>query len=353
MENQSYYTVIVFLIISAMLIMQLFVSHNNTFLPAHKTLFRTLFAVIAAAALCEWLGASLQGAPRYTRAAHIVIKTCELSIAPSIGFLFAWIIDNRHRKIIWTFLAIHALAECLSGIFGFIYVVDENNIYSHAQGYWIYIACYILSALYCIAVVFRNVKKYQYRGGLVFLLIVLWMMAGIVVQLVNSSLKVDYVSVGMAAILVYVFTLEMIQQTDALTQLINRRGYENSIFHIEEKSIIIFFDVDSFKQVNDRYGHAFGDVVLRHFGQSIKRVYAPYGRCFRYGGDEFCVILTKNLDHVEELNDRFIQELAQLREQEPRLPGVSVGYARFTPGNDSIRDVIRQADEMMYRSKQQ
>lgn len=78
---------------------------------------------------------------------------------------------------------------------------------------------------------------------------------------------VYYVVLGIALIMLYVFTLEMIYQTDELAELINRRGFENYISHIDESCAIIFFDVDKFKEMNDNYGHAAGDKMLHEISQ--------------------------------------------------------------------------------------
>ena len=89
------------------------------------------------------------------------------------------------------------------------------------------------SSLYCIFLI--NVKKYQYNGIWYFVLLVVFMSTGIAIQLWDSSLKVDYITTAIAAIMLYVLTWEMIYQTDDLTELLNRRGYENYVAHMEEK----------------------------------------------------------------------------------------------------------------------
>ena len=185
-----------------------------------------------------------------------------------------------------------------------------------------------------------------------FLLVVAFMLAGIAIQMYNSDLKVDYITLGIAAIMLYVFTLEMINQTDELTELLNRRGYENYISYMEDKCIVVYFDVDCFKMVNDTYGHAFGDRALQMIGKTIKSQYAGYGKCFRIGGDEFVAILTREVDRVEELNERFFRKLEQLRQKEKRLPCVSIGYADFDSDRQSIQDVIKKADQKMYQYKE-
>lgn len=348
----EYYTATIFLNILAMLILQLCISKSNTLTLERKKLFRLLFAAIVIAAFCEWIGVYLQGKGPSTRMLHVIVKIIELSVAPSIAFIYAWIIEKKWEKIIVAYLGIHFLVECFSAKFGLIYYIDANSEYYHSDFYWIYVMTYFISIIYCVAIVAHNIKKFQYNGVSFFLLTIILMIAGIIIQLCNSDLKVDYVTLGIASTMTYVFTLEMIQQTDELTGLLNRRGYENYISHIDRDCVVIFFDVDRFKMINDTYGHAFGDVVLTYIGNEIKKHYAKYGKCFRYGGDEFCVILTKNLEETEKLNNVFFTAIDKKRRQKKEMPSVSIGYAFFEPEKESIQDVIEKADKMMYEYKQ-
>lgn len=347
----QYYTAIIFLNVFALLIMQPCISNSNTLTASHKKRFRWLFMAIIISALGEWLGNLLQGGGEPTRVFHIIVKTIELSVAPSIAFLFSQIIEKRGEKLVWGYLTVHAVIECLSGVFGFIFYVDENSIYHHAKFYWIYVLAYLLPIAYCVYIVARNVKKYQYSGIGFFLLIVAFMVGGLAVQMWNSELKVDYMTLGIASILTYIFTLEMIQQTDELTELLNRRGYENCITHIDEKCVVVFFDVDKFKKSNDTYGHAFGDSVLKKVGIAIRKHYSKYGKCFRYGGDEFCVIVTRDQGNVEKMNGDFLAAIEKLKKSESRMPSVSIGYAYYDPENQNIQDAIAEADKMMYEFK--
>lgn len=348
----KYYTAIIFLNIFAMGILLVCLKKSNTLPKAKTRIFYYLFTAIIIASLCEWLGNVLQGTGPSTRLLHIVVKATELSVAPAIGFLVADVIEKNPSPVIVLLLTGHVVLEILSGFTGFIYAVNENSVYTHARFYWLYIVAYILSMVYCLWVVARNVKKYQYNGTGLFILILLFMLSGIGLQMYDSSIKVDYITLGMAGILLYVFTLEMINQTDELTQLMNRRGYENTIAHIERKCVVLFFDVDHFKLANDTYGHAFGDRVLKCIGRALLQNYSRYGKCFRYGGDEFCVILNKKTDEVEQLNHDFFLSIEKEREKEQRLPNVSIGYAFYNPDVQSIQEVVREADKMMYAFKE-
>lgn len=347
-----YYTVIIFLSVAAMLIIQISVHRSGTLAKNRKRIFHYLYSSIALAALCEWFGAFLQGTGPSTRGIHIFVKAVELSVAPTIAVQIAWLLGEKKSKLTFFLILAHALAECLSGFYGFIYAVDENSVYTHAGFYWIYVACYLGSAVYAVYVIIKNMKRYQYTGVDYFLMTTAFMLCGLSIQLLDSSLKVDYLALALASLMMYIFTLEMIQQTDQLTELINRRGYENYISHIDEPCAFLFFDIDDFKDINDRYGHTFGDLCISQTGRTIKKVYARYGKCFRFGGDEFCVVLTKNLPSLEALNSKFFELMALTRAKESRIPFVSIGYAHFDPGRGNVLNTIEQADQMMYQFKE-
>lgn len=71
------------------------------------------------------------------------------------------------------------MLEVCSAFAGFIYYVDENSVYTHGPFYWIYILAYMLSVVYTIWIVLRNLKRYQYNGGKYFGLVILFMATGI------------------------------------------------------------------------------------------------------------------------------------------------------------------------------
>lgn len=88
------------------------------------------------------------------------------------------------------------------------------------------------------------------------------------------------------------------------------------------------FDVDDFKQINDRYGHIQGDLCLAGIAECIKKSYANFGYCYRIGGDEFCVLL-KNGGNEGRCKQEFLQRLQEKRGEIAFLPTVSYGQPRF------------------------
>lgn len=112
----------------------------------------------------------------------------------------------------------------------------------------------------------------------------------------------------------------------------------------------MLIDVDNFKKVNDTYGHAFGDECLRAIAHLMRKAFGSSGLCFRTGGDEFTVMVTKRQKEVTTFVEKLEQLVREAQTDEPRLPSVSVGVARAAVGAD-LQSVINEADERMYDAK--
>ena len=114
--------------------------------------------------------------------------------------------------------------------------------------------------------------------------------------------------------------------------------------------VLVVFDVDDFKQINDRYGHIQGDLCLAGIAECIKKSYANFGYCYRIGGDEFCVLL-KNGGNEGRCKQEFLQRLQEKRGEIAFLPTVSYGSAPFS-GEDIVK-VKDRADQDMYQYKKE
>lgn len=117
---------------------------------------------------------------------------------------------------------------------------------------------------------------------------------------------------------------------------------------IERESCITYFDGDNFKNINDTYGHGYGDECLKIICECIRKIYDGYGKCFRIGCDELCVILNRGNKDVELLNQQFFGLLEERRREDTRIPYVSIGYVYFDPSKNDIEEAIKEADQMMY-----
>jgi diguanylate cyclase (GGDEF)-like protein len=150
---------------------------------------------------------------------------------------------------------------------------------------------------------------------------------------------------------------------DELTQISNRRGFmllaQHSLNLYKREKItasLVFMDLDSFKPINDRFGHAEGDYALMLFAQQMKRVFRKSDIVARLGGDEFAVLLTNsNIQIAEMLVRRFRQRL-NAATQESRLAyeiSFSHGIVEFDPEKHAaIEALLAEGDSIMYETKQ-
>ncbi len=119
---------------------------------------------------------------------------------------------------------------------------------------------------------------------------------------------------------------------------------------------LLFLDLDHFKSINDTHGHLIGSRLLAEIGGVIKRTIGPAHAAFRYGGDEF-VCLLRNLDKMEAL--LLAEELRMALTTTPFLASSgmnikitgSFGLATFPQDGDTLQEIVRSADTMMYNAK--
>ncbi|MEI6388738.1 MAG: diguanylate cyclase [Spirochaetota bacterium] len=116
-----------------------------------------------------------------------------------------------------------------------------------------------------------------------------------------------------------------------------------------------FIDLDGLKQVNDGYGHDAGDALISEFAALLQSTIRSEDAAFRYGGDEFAVILSCDLARANSVIER-LRNLAEQRNSKKDRPwgiAFSCGLTEFDPGRElSMEELIALADEVMYREKQ-
>ena len=150
--------------------------------------------------------------------------------------------------------------------------------------------------------------------------------------------------------------------TDPLTRLPNRRAWDEQLAawtsaQIGEKLCLclVIFDLDHFKQVNDRLGHMAGDSVLQQTGEALRSALRRDDFLARLGGDEFAALLTsENTDHFADIVERVRLALVQeLRAHESRSVTASAGYAIYEgPAPLDPDMVMRVADDALLRAKE-
>ena len=146
---------------------------------------------------------------------------------------------------------------------------------------------------------------------------------------------------------------------DELTGLLNRRSLNEVMIseinrHSRYGSIfsLIILDLDSFKAFNDNYGHLAGDKLLREIGCIVKSTIRTSDQAFRYGGDEFAILLPNtHIDATSQVAERVRKQVA-LKMMDGHIPvTTSLGLASWPADGIEANEVIAAADAALYHAK--
>ncbi|GEM44862.1 GGDEF domain-containing protein [Deinococcus cellulosilyticus] len=141
---------------------------------------------------------------------------------------------------------------------------------------------------------------------------------------------------------------------DPLTRLPNRRAFQQELEKAMDQvqtTHLVVFDIDHFKQINDRHGHDVGDLILQQVAERASDVFQVQGRAFRWGGEEFCVILTGMEDtEAHALCEQFRTTIETAEFINGLRITVSVGVTRVQPW-DNTESAFRRADGALLNVK--
>lgn len=151
--------------------------------------------------------------------------------------------------------------------------------------------------------------------------------------------------------------LEDMTRTDPLTGLLNVRHLIEALAQVlrtaqrnSEPVTVVYVDVNQFKQINDALGHQKGDEILRTVASALTRVSRSTDLCFRYGGDEFCIVLPNCRE--EEARAIYLQRLPDELAKHKEGVSVSTGFVETGPPDYmTAEELIREADKRMYTMK--
>jgi diguanylate cyclase len=156
--------------------------------------------------------------------------------------------------------------------------------------------------------------------------------------------------------------VRLLSLTDELTGLPNRRAFmrrlEDEVARVQRYGFPLSFaliDLDHFKSINDEFGHAAGDEVLRVYSKNIMTVFRHHDMVARYGGEEFAVLLPNtDADGAVRALNKVRRRAAETRWQSngrvSQVPSFSAGVSLFKPG-ESASAFIERADKALYRAK--
>ena len=273
----------------------------------------------------------------------------------------SWLVGSFRRRILCTLPMVLTVAGTFATPWTHHFFYLQDGVYCRGPLFLIH---NLLSVLYVefsgFGALIRSFNKNYYTERNQLRLLFIYS-AGIAVTLgiqVIAGSVMPFLTMGITAILVIIL-VRMLQQritVDALSRINNRFALDHYLdlkFKSGEPFYLVMMDVDGFKQINDRYGHLTGDRVLTLTASAIAHALPSGYFVARYGGDEFSVVGSGTEEELLELEQSIRDSLeTAAAEAELGFPvTLSMGHFRRDDSIATIPDLIRAADENLYRSK--
>lgn len=269
--------------------------------------------------------------------------------------------EKKYRKYIYAPVVLLILLTICSFRTGWLFYVDENNIYHRGPGYVLQLLTsygyVVFTAGKAFYLSFRTDdyrKKYELKALAAF--VVPTLVTGLL-QVLFPGYPILCLGNTYGILYVYLTLQEQLVSLDALTKLNNR----NQLFqylsakldHIHEDKVLylLIMDVDYFKSINDQYGHVEGDHALKTVANCLRKACSSKNYFIsRYGGDEFVAIC--ELDPSESI-DTFCNHIHENLKAAgtPYQLTISIGYTTWTPDIRNQQDFIERADQELYKIK--
>lgn len=282
-----------------------------------------------------------------------------------IGYLWAKFImvhmnipfSDIRRNIYRTIGLISIVLLVINIFYPLVFSVSDGR-YQRGFAYIIFL---IFAAFYILDSLYLYVKRVKKNGSLklfpvhIFLIPVI---LGVVIQAFFVEIAITWTSIAISVAGIMTALKNEIIFTDCLTGLYNRVYLEFLHKRACNKKDCwvsgIMIDLNGFKQINDNYGHAEGDLALCIVADLLRKSFSEYGVVTRYAGDEFVIMLNTTDDQliqkiIKSAKKNFVTE----NEKNDKLYqlSASMGYAITNLSNETIDDFMNRIDEQMYQDK--
>ena len=282
-----------------------------------------------------------------------------------IGYLWAKFImvhmnipfSDIRRNIYRTIGLISIVLLVINIFYPLVFSVSDGR-YQRGFAYIIFL---IFAAFYILDSLYLYVKRVKKNGSLklfpvhIFLIPVI---LGVVIQAFFVEIAITWTSIAISVAGIMTALKNEIIFTDCLTGLYNREYLEFLHKRACNKKDCwvsgIMIDLNGFKQINDNYGHAEGDLALCIVADLLRKSFSEYSVVTRYAGDEFVIMLNTTDDQliqkiIKSAKKNFVTE--NEKSDKPYQLSASMGYAITNLSNETIDDFMNRIDEQMYQDK--
>ncbi len=297
----------------------------------------------------KWLGDLPRDIPNLSTVViwRTICSVVCYSTRPAVAYFIVLVAIRERKKKTKIILSIPLIANFLiylTMFFSDIAVSLEGNSFARGPLGW---TAFVVSGLY-LAILFvfgiLRLKKGEYQEFFICTMIVVFCIVAITLETKFMTAGLLPTACIIGEVFYYIIFLSTAFIRDPLTNAYIRIRFYTDIKKRGPKYLIMF-DINEFKAINDKRGHAVGDKMLRYFADSAKECLSYRAEIYRLGGDEFAIIYNRATE------EEVIALLDKIKEKAHELPyGYSYGYAEFHD-EQSFQDAYAVSDSMLYRNK--
>ncbi|SHI01902.1 diguanylate cyclase (GGDEF) domain-containing protein [Sporobacter termitidis DSM 10068] len=314
-----------------------------------------------------WL---LDGRPgALTRNIYIAVTVLYYILTPGLCMVWYFYVDfhvykdaGHLKKVLLPAVApafINLVLSVLSAFNGLLFYIDGGNVYHRGRLFFIMAlaAFFYLAYAWVLTIIRRRAIPKQYFVPIA--VFSFFPFIGGVVQWLYYGLSLIWACTTIATLIIFISIQNIQLYTDYLTGLFNRRQldkYLQSKGQHGESGLLagLMIDLDSFKTINDMYGHSAGDQALIDTAELLKKTFRKNDLIARFGGDEFVVVMhVQSRDDLQKAIDRLNENVAQFNAQErtPYTISLSIGYDCCFDDSVNAKDFLKHIDDLMYQHK--
>lgn len=293
-----------------------------------------------------------------TRGLALVVNSLLFAILFLTPVTFGLMYNEKLKKKKWLILAPAIAGDIMviSSIWnGLMFYVDSSGVY-HRGKFFFLIALICFWGMGVILFTHIDVSKEYDKSEKIYL----WLLFALlfftsIIQVIDIRFETMWGGIAVTEVLYYVFLRETGLKYDTVTGTRNRNSFERQLESIQpdESLFLLEFDVNNLKKINDTYGHAAGDNLIRDAAMMISEAYRDCGLVYRIGGDEFAVIAPLcSYVKVEKARKILLNFIKEYREVYSDDFYIANAYCRFDRmKHKDIHECLCEADRKMYEDK--
>ena len=267
---------------------------------------------------------------------------------------------SRIKKI-YTYAFIPAIIMVLIALFNIfipvIFYLDEQNFYHRLPFSYVFYIVDIGYIAFSVYIFYSYQKRYGKVRFFPLYLMIGPIFLGCAIQVLFYGVSLIWVSMAVGLTAIYMSIQNEFSYLDKLTGLYNR-AYLDYMLESSTKDRNnlggIMIDVDYFKEINDTFGHSYGDEALIDVARVLTFAKPDKAVATRFAGDEFIILIKSTSEkELQRVVDSIKDELKLFNETEERRYklSLSLGYSIYDPAHDSIDNFLKHMDDNMYKEK--